>query len=152
MTICPRRDQDGKVVPHDDAAIEPESILIRYIDPENHLVPDENIGGRRVGSNAFHATSKDPDYGMSVDIGQLLVEANRELGSRVKPGFGAVGLRVGDVRTVAALKVGSDPLPENEFHGQVWGVKNKVSKRLSRLATWVVSLPGVGLPPKPEGV
>jgi hypothetical protein len=54
----------------------------------------------------------------------------------VPQGMGAVSLVVGDLRA-KTLRVGSDPMEENAFHGQVWGVKEttrKVVQGLDRAA------------------
>ncbi len=58
---------------------------------------------------------------MSVDIEQKMV-ADGETVETVLAGtsFGAVALNVGKLRELA-LQVGCDPLPENKYHGGVWG-------------------------------
>ncbi len=145
MPLSPPRDAAGRVVAHDDPEIEDDSSLIRHINPEFHVVPDENTGGRRIASSAFSATSGDPDFGMSVDVGQFLAERRLGENAHVPPGFGAVRLRVGPVRALA-LRVGSDPLADNDEHGQVWGVKSTKKSKLQRIVEdWVVTLPGVAI-------
>ena len=145
MPLNPPRDDTGAVVPHDDPAIEGDSSLVRHINPDFHIVPDENIGGRRVSSNAFSATNGDPQYGMSVDIGQLLSELGLGEGGMVPPGMGAVRLRVNAVRGLA-LMVGSDPEPDNAAHGQVWGVKSSKRPKIHKVVEdWVIAIPGVAI-------
>ena len=129
--------------PYDDASICNNSFLIRHINPEFHLTYDENIGTRRISSGAFSATSHDPNFGMSVDIEQLLRAAGEPENKMVPDGFGAVRLNVGDIRNIN-LKVGHDPTPTNSFHGQVWGVRNKIRSNLHKIASdWVVEIAGV---------
>jgi len=42
--------------------------------------------------------------------------------------------------------VGFDPLPENPYHGEVWGKFTKAQqRRLQQLAVWFVAIPGVKL-------
>lgn len=143
MPLAPPVGPDGQVVPHDDPAILPQSMLIRHINVAVHVVPDENLQGRRISSAAFSPTSGDPHYGMSVDLGQLLAEQGLPENHMVRNGMGAVKLRTGDVRA-EGLRVGSDPVPTNAFHGQVWGVRNR--KRLHRLVVdWVVPISGVAI-------
>jgi hypothetical protein len=136
---------NGVVVAHDDPVILPQSLLIRHINPDHHVVRDENTNGLRISSGAFAATTKDPDYGMSVDIGQLLSEQGLPDHHMVPQHMGAVSLGVGDLREIG-LKIGSDPVPTNEFHGQAWGVKPSMRKTVQKLIRdWVVPLPGVAL-------
>jgi ribosomal protein L21E len=149
MPLQPQRNDQGAVIPHNDDALSNESLLIRHINPDYHVVPDENIGGRRIGSNAFSATNGDPHNGMSVNLEQLINERGLEPKSLVPENFGAVSLNVGDVRDLDVdpkLQVGSDPEPHNRYHGQVWGVKGSVRRKLHRLVRgWVVELKDVHL-------
>ena len=144
MPLNPPKGADGQVIPHDDFAIDPASWLIRHI-PEYHIVPDENLGGRRISSGAFSHTSDDPDFGMSVDIGQLLDELGLSQDAMVPLGMGAVRLQVGAVRALA-LRVGSDPMPDNVAHGQVWGVKDSKRSKLHKIVDdWVTTLENVSI-------
>jgi hypothetical protein len=132
-------------MPHDDLAILPESVLVRHINPKYHVVPDENTNGRRITSAAFAATNGDPHYGMSVDVNQLLSEQQLPAAHKVPSGMGAVSLVVADLRE-KRLQVGSDPVPANEFHGQVWGVKKTLRNVVQKLVKdWVVPLDGVAI-------
>jgi hypothetical protein len=146
VPLTPPLDADGSVKPHDDPAILADTFIIRHINPDYHVCFDENLGSDRIGGNAFSATNRDPHYGMSVDIGQLLAEAGLPECHIVPPGMGAVRLPVGSVRALS-LKLGSDPIvPSNQYHGQVWGVKNSKRKKLQQIVVgWVVELPGVAL-------
>lgn len=143
MPLNPPIGLDGKVIAHDDPDISPHSMVIRHINQAQHVVPDENINGRRIASAAFSRTSGDPDNGVSVDLGQLLTEAGLPESAKVPPGMGAVKLQVGPVRTLN-LRVGSDPIPENVYHGQIWDVKDTKRTKLRRLVVdWVVPIAGV---------
>lgn len=145
MPLNPVTDEQGNVVPHDDAGLRTDSLLIRHINPAQHVYFDENLNRARVASSAFSATSGDPHYGMSVDLAQLLEETSQPHAAMVPSGFGAVSLRVSDVRALS-LQVGSDPVEGNEFHGQAWGVKTTTRKKLQRIVVdWVVPLDNVSL-------
>lgn len=136
---------DGKVLAHDDKAIQPNSMLIRHINVSQHVIFDENINGLRIASAAYSRTSGDPDYGMSIDIGQLLEEAGLPEAAMVPPGMGAVKLQVAAVRALN-LRVGSDPMPANKYHGQAWGVKDSKREKLRKVALdWVVPIQGVAI-------
>ncbi|MCJ2112848.1 hypothetical protein MKK64_16820 [Methylobacterium sp. E-025] len=145
MPLNPERDECGEVVPHDDPELRPETFLIRNINPEYHLVPDENTGGQRIGSSAFSATNGDPTYGMSADLSQIIDEAGASLLVNVPNGFGAVLIPVSRVRGLG-LPVGSDPVHNNKYHGQIWGVKKpKRTKIHSVVEKWLVPLPGIAI-------
>jgi hypothetical protein len=145
LPLTPPRGSGGVVTAHDDPAILPRSLLIRHINPKHHVVPDENTNGLRISTGAFAATTGDPDHGMSVDVGLLLAEQGFPDSHMVPQGMGAVSLAVNDLRA-KGLRVGSDPIPTNVFHGQVWGVKQTTRKAVQRLVRgWVVPLAGVAL-------
>jgi hypothetical protein len=121
------------------------SSLIRHINPDFHVVPDENTGCLRIASSAFSATSGEPAHGMSVDVGQLLDERGLNEAFHVPQGMGAVRFRVGATRDLG-FRVGSDPLPDNAEHGEVWDVKSKKGRKIQGIVEdWVVELPGVAL-------
>jgi len=143
MPLNPPIGPNGEIIAHDDSAIRRGSMLIQHINSAEHVIFDENINVRRITKAAFSPTSGDPDYGMSVDIGQLLDEAGLREDAVVPGGMGAVKLEVGPVRDLG-LRVGSDPIPSNKYHGQVWDVKDKKRKKLHELVVdWVVPIPGV---------
>ena len=150
MPLHPPTDSDGNIIAHDDPAIRPETFVIRYINPVAHVFFDENTKQRRIASAAFGPSSRDPDFGMSVDIGQLLTETGLPENARVPSDRGAVRLNVGRVRELK-LRVGSDPiaagrLPANPFHGQVWGVKSGMRAKLHDVVVdWVSPLQGVSI-------
>lgn len=134
------------MIAHDDLAIRPETKLIRHINPKEHICRDDNTGQLRIKSSAFSPTSRDPEYGMSVDLEQLLSEEGLPKDHKVPKNFGAVALKVASIRSLE-LKVGSDPVPDNQFHGQIWGVRTKNLKQKIRtiIDGWVKSIDGVEL-------
>jgi hypothetical protein len=145
----PPRTADGSVIPHDEPLLNDSNNLIRKINIRSHIVTDENTGGRRISSAAFSATSDDPHFGMSVDLGQSVIASGKQEADVVPVGFGAVRLKTGNVRELG-LQVGSDPetetTPPNPHHGQIWGVKNKYRKKLHSIVDdWVVPISGVNL-------
>ena len=82
---------------------------------------------------------------MSVDLGQILDELGVPTDTMVPTGMGAVSLPVEKVRQLA-LMVGSDPEPTNVAHGQVWGVKSNVGRKLQKIADgWIVPIHGVAI-------
>ena len=151
MPLSPQRDAAGQVIPHDDPAIRGESYVVRHINPDAHLAPDENTGGRRISTGAFHHT-RELSGGVSVDLGQELERAGLPLDRMVEPGMGAVKIRVDAIRRLA-LWVGSDPIvphrPEdyaNPYHGQIWKCRKRTPRDLHKMVEgWVVPLPGVAL-------
>ena len=74
---------------------------------------------------------------MSVDLQKLIEEAGLDPKTYIlsPPWIGAVRFTAGGLRA-EGLKVGYDPVPDNPFHGQVWGAFPKqTQKRLATLAT-----------------
>ena len=150
----PPKDASGEVIPHDEPNLAGSSGFIRFINPDFHVVPDDNTGGKRISSAAFKATNGDPSYGMSGDLEQSVIAGGLDAVDVVPTGFGAVRLLVSDIRGLGHA-VGSDPiLPGNQFglppdphHGQAWGVKTKThsQKLLRAISDWVVPIPGVAL-------
>lgn len=158
--LCPKREQklrlpdlddNGDVVPHDHDEIQNDDFLIRRVNPKQHVVPDDNRGCRRISSKLFQPSSAE-NGGMSVDI-KPLIEGLGEAPEQyvVTPVFlGAVEFSV-DVARGNNLRVGYDPLPDNECHGEVWGSNrpNRFSgsqnKALHRSCRWLVELEDVEL-------
>lgn len=135
------------VVPHDAPDIANEDILLRRIIPSEHLVPDGNTGQLRLSTKAFSPSSEE-NGGMSVDIEKFIIAANLDPKTFVtSPRFsGSVQFTAGSARS-AGLLVGKDPLPENPYHGEVWGNNkpNRFSKGqqniLLRSSEWYVEIP-----------
>jgi hypothetical protein len=132
----PPRDPQGNVIPHDDPDILQDDGLLRYIDPQNHMVWDENIQKYRVSSGAF---CESYGGGMSVDLERPMNEAGLPSDHR-KPAtdWGIAQLKTGMMRS-KGLQVGSDPLNGNAFHGAVWGIGNrkKLRKQILESVVWI---------------
>jgi hypothetical protein len=73
---------------------------------------------------------------MSVEVERLILTAGSTLEDRLPHDrFGIARLLVSDLRDLH-LAVGSDPLPENPYHAQVWGIGNnrRIRRHLAHLA------------------
>ncbi|MEP2877961.1 MAG: hypothetical protein ABJL55_05350 [Roseibium sp.] len=125
----PLYDEIGDVIPHDHEEILNEHHVIRRISP-HHVVPDEKSPtGSKISTMAFRPSSG-PNGGMSVDIENLIIENGLDPKEFVisPPFIGAVKLLVEQLRANDFV-VGYDPLPDNEFHGEVWGRFSKSKQR-----------------------
>ena len=134
----PPRDLNGGVIPHDHPGIVPDDGIIRRVSPY-HFVIDPKANGRRLSTMAFQP-STDGNGGMSVDIERLIVEAGLDPKTFVisPPWTGAVRFEARTLRE-EGLKVGYDPLPDNPYHGEVWGQFSKRTKqKLLSLAQFFV--------------
>ena len=107
------------VVPYDDPNIGNEEVLIRRINFEQHVVPDENPGGQRISSKA-NSPSPEPNGGMSVDILGLMESDGIDSKEFVTtPVFtGSVAFKANVARDLDLL-VGSEPIKDNPYHGEV---------------------------------
>jgi hypothetical protein len=141
----PPLDEAGRVVPHDHEDIGDDWIVIRRI----HVgwLNEVTDGAIRLSTASF-AESSEPPRGMSIDILNLIEEANIDARGYVTgmPNHPyAVSFRVGQLRGLG-LKVGFDPLvekppfPANPFHGEVWGIGNSRGPKneLRKIAEWFV--------------
>lgn len=139
------------VEPYDEPRLLATDLVIRRVDPENHVVPDENAGGYRISSKLYEPSSSG-SRGMSIDVHKLIVEAGIDPRQFVTtPKFrGSVSFRVEAARDTG-LVVGYEAIPENAYHGEVWrcGDKRDFTRRqkkdLQAAAEWFVELPGVSL-------
>lgn len=128
----PPRDRDGNVTPHDDPDILDEDGVFRYI-PDHQIIWDDNEGKYRLSSGAF-SVSGSSYPGMSIDIEKLLQRDGIDPETRLNdPDWGIVRLIVEDLRELQG-QVGSDPLDDNPYHGEVWHLNNKRKKLLSLYA------------------
>ena len=148
MLSPPPRDAVGSVTPHDHPEILTEDCVIRRISPQ-FVVPDGS-GGKRLSSMAFKPSSKALGGGLSVDLQRQIEEAGLNAIEYVSnpPWIGAVKFIVGPLRTNGFM-VGYDPLiPDNPYHGEVWGdfTRNKI-KILFGMAQWIVQIPDVAIEP-----
>jgi hypothetical protein len=138
----PQRNHAGEVVPHDHAEILDFHLVIRRIS-SNHIVTDA-AGQARLSSMAFKPSSG-PNGGMSVDIEPFIAAAGHDPRAFVTtPQWGgSVFFVVREIRA-RALRVGYDPIPENEFHGEVWGTRGQF-RQLQAISQWYVQIPDVAL-------
>lgn len=133
----PPRDENGVVVSHDDPDILDDDGLIRYIHP-SQVIKDKHRGCKRLSSGAFSPSST-PPHGMSVDLERPMVEAESDnLAKLPDTDYGAVRLIAGDMRELNH-KVGSNPMPNNPYHGEVWdiGPGKAARRRISEKAVWI---------------
>ena len=142
----PPRDGNGQVKPHDHSGVGDTDRAIRRISAE-HIVTDEKAAtGKRISRMAFQ-TSTEGNRGMSVDLEALILEAGLDARRFVTtPKYtGSVSLPVGTLRA-ETLMVGYDPLPNNPYHGEVWGNLTKGCQgRLLKASEWFVEIESVTL-------
>lgn len=139
------------VAPYNEERIGDDDIIIRRINPDQHIIWDENRNKLRISSKAYNKSSGLRD-GMSVDIEALIAAAGVNPKAYVTtPVFtGSVAFLAGKVRALG-FWVGYEPIKENPFHGKVWAKTEKRNfsdsekRRLAGLATWYVTLPGVDI-------
>ncbi|NOU20634.1 MAG: hypothetical protein HOO93_02400 [Methyloglobulus sp.] len=136
----PPRDANGVVIPHDHEGILPNDGIIRRVS-EQHVIFDPKIGGKRLSSSVLNPSSG-YNGGLSVDLQQQIEEAGLEAKAFVTTPrwMGSIRFEAGHLRN-EGFKVGYDPLEDNPFHGEVWGVfsKSKI-KRLLQICTWFVPI------------
>lgn len=138
----PQRDASGAVIPHNHAEISDADDIIRRISSQQIVT----VGGvRRISSVAFQPSTDGANAGMSVDVRASIEAAGVDAAQFVTtPKWTAsVVFKAGAARALG-LMVGSDPLPENPHHGEVWGNFTKgTSKSLQRACHWFVPMPSV---------
>jgi hypothetical protein len=140
----PQRDANGNVVPHDHPEILDGDDLIRRVS-DQQIVTDAR-GLRRISSMAFRPADE-PNGGMSIDIRKSIEEANLDVAAFVTTPkwIGSVVFKTSVARE-RGLQVGSDPIPGNDHHGEVWGnFTRAISKGVQRSSTWFVQIPGVAI-------
>lgn len=149
----PPLDEQGAVKPHDCAEIHDAHILIRRIDPSQHVVDDENRQCMRISSKAIQPSSV-PNGGMSVDLHQRLVDADVDPAGFVTTPkhVGSLQFEVSAARNTDLL-VGCEPLADNPYHGEVWGAErpNRFSKSQQKAilsaCSWLVPIDNVQIVP-----
>jgi len=137
--------------PYDEDDLIDVDILIRRVNPKQHVVFDENTGKKRTSSKLF-SPSSGPNDGMSVDIQKLIENDGVNVQDFVStPTFtGSVFFDVNSARN-AGLMVGYDPIVGNPYHGEVWGSSkpNRFTKSQKRAlinsSAWLVEIPGVDI-------
>jgi hypothetical protein len=142
--------------PYDEAEIEGNDVIIRRVNPNEHVVPDEKTGRLRTSSKLF-SPSSGSNGGMSIDLLKLIESDGLNAREFVTtPVFtGSVCFFARDVRE-ATLRVGYDPIKDvpgiadNPYHGEVWGPDAKPNKftreqkrSLAKASTWFVELQNV---------
>jgi hypothetical protein len=141
----PPRDENNQVIPHDDPQIPDHSGIIRRISEQQLTDPDAN-GKRRISSKAFKPSNGD-NGGMSVDLQMFIESAGLDAQKYVTTPrwIGSVSFIAGALRG-KDFKVGYDPLPENVYHGEVWGAFSRSQIRyLQDNAIWFVPIRNVDL-------
>lgn len=134
----PPRDANNNVVPYDDESIKDDDGLIRHINPEYHVIDDRNMGRKRLSTAAFSGSNK-PPFGMSVNLERLMYEAGLDpLAMLPSSSYGAVRLVAGEMRELGHM-VGSTPLPNNPYHGEVWSINRgrKAKMSIMEKCTWI---------------
>ncbi len=138
----PPHDAQG-VVPHDHDSILSDDLVIRRVSAEM-AVYDAKIGGKRLSSMVFRKSSG-ANGGMSIDIKRKIEDDGVDPRQWVTTPkwIGSVTLGVGGLRA-DGFQVGCDPLPDNPYHGEVWGQFSKPQqKRLLSTCMWFVPIPDV---------
>ena len=140
----PPHDAHG-VAPHDHDGIDAEDLVIRRVSAEM-TVFDAKIGGKRLSSMLFRKSSG-VNGGMSIDLKRQIEEAGVDAKQWVTSPIwiGSITLGVGALR-VDGFQVGYDPVPDNPYHGGVWGQFSKPQqRRLLSTCDWFVPIPDVVL-------
>lgn len=128
----------------DDPGIAPDVRLYRLVNPENHVVWDDNDRRWAISSSAFQNTSGTDR--MSVVLGDTLAAERRPPhdARRSKPTWHVAALTAEAARAEDQAVVRA-PVPEESAHGNVVGEKGPGRRRRLRDASeWVV-------PPDPPG-
>lgn len=139
----PQRDENGRVILHNHEGILSEDWAIRRI-PINWVVFDPKINGNRISSYAFKPSSG-VKSGLSVDLQRQIEDAGLDAREYVtNPRWvGSLSINVGQIR-VNGFMIGYDPLPDNPYHGEVWGEFSKANqKKLRDISNWFVPIEGV---------
>ncbi len=135
----PQRDAQGEVIPHDHPGITSDDGVLRRVAPHHYVSDPKATDGKRLSTMAFQA-STGANGGMSVDLQKLIEEASLDpkLYVVAPPWIGAVRFTCGALRG-EGFSVGYDPLPNNPYHGEVWGSFTRAKKqRLVALAVTFV--------------
>lgn len=141
------------VDPYDEPAIEDHHVIIRRVNPDQHIVTDENTGKMRTSSKLF-SPSSNPGGGMSIDLLNLIEKDGLDPKEFVTtPVFtGAVCFKAYSAREIG-LMIGYDPIEadryveKNPYHGEVWNSGKKPNKfsgsqkrSLAKASSWFVEL------------
>ena len=112
--------------PYDEQNIGASDVVIRRINPREHVVWDHVDSCQRISSKAY-CKSTGATEGMSVDIEALIIAGGHKPREYVisPPFAGAVSFAAAQIRRLD-LWVGYDPVKnhpqhsDNPYHGQVW--------------------------------
>jgi hypothetical protein len=133
MPAAPPRDLNGNIEPHDHADILDNDYVLRHITPRD-LHYDAAKSVTRVASGAYSESS---EGGMSVDILRWMAQDGLdECFYLADETVGAAKILVRDLRALGLL-VGWDPDSGHCHHGAVWGVRQKVRRKIAHLAVTV---------------
>lgn len=146
------------VDPYDEHDISNDDVLIRRIDPTQHLSWDDDRQCSRVSTKAFQASKKSRS-GMSIDVEKLIQKDGIDpLKWVTTPRFrGLVWFLAGLVRNLG-LRVGYEPVvgdgavEANPYHGEIWGPAEKPykitqsqQKQIHAAVEWYVELENVAI-------
>ena len=139
----------NKMEPFDDPDLLDDDLLIRRIDPENHLTTCHDTNSKKISTKAFCASSG-LNGGMSVDIPKhMQAESVDPYEYVTTPKYvGSVVFSAGSARGVE-LVAAHDPIEDNPYHGQVWrqGSSTRFTTRQKRClleaSSWFVPIPDV---------
>lgn len=138
-------------MPHNHSDIMNEDNVIRRV-RQDHIIDDPKVQGGKRLSTLLIQESTEPMGGMSVDLHRPIAEAGLEPASFVitEPYVAAITLTAGEYRGYQG-SVGYDPLPENPYHGEVWGKFSKgIKTRILKASQWLVPVEGIAAPYGPE--
>lgn len=131
---------NGHVKPHDDPAILDDDGLLHRIDPNHHVIWDDNRQQYRVSSVAFteSSTKISPNGGMSVRLERPMQNDGVDPLDSLEKDWGLVRLEAGNMRRLNCM-VGPEPLPEDPYHANVWNTPPKPGKKIKvrDRYTWV---------------
>lgn len=126
----------------DDPTIEDSALLWRRVLPD-WVVPDENSGGYRVSTAAFHDSSKPPSP-MSVLIEHIVTATGRTGADVLRDfeGYSLCSFTAGVARSLSQLIATQPQDPSEPAHAFVVGRKPySVQKKLSKICEWVILNP-----------
>lgn len=143
----PPLDENNSVKPHNHPEILDSDSVIRRISEQQHIVNDPKVPqGRRVSTKAF-SQSSGMNGGLSIDLKTRIVVDGLDVKAHVTSPewIGSVIVGVQFLRNLG-LMIGYDPLPNNHYHGEVWGNFTKpIKKQILSSAKWFVEVPNVYL-------
>lgn len=145
-------------MPYDEREIGNDDIIIRRIDPRQHVVWDHDRNCERVSTKAFQASTK-LNSGMSVDIEKMIQRDGINPREWVtSPRFKGSVFFLAEVARNLGLRLGYEPVEAdgnvaaNPYHGEVWGPEEKPfkftqsqQKGIHAAVEWYVELEGISI-------